>query len=94
MDKNNREENIGRRKRALLRNTIIIWNIMILVSQLSACHTTELEDRCFPMIIMVDYDRETAQVIFDVGFSAASGAETQSGKSQMISQGTSLGQSS
>ena len=31
---------------------------------LTGCNSTELEDRCFPMLAAVDYEKETEKVVF------------------------------
>lgn len=58
---------------------LLLWNskkknrqvAMLLVSFIivgTGCASTELEDRCFPMIVMVDYDEHTKEFLFYEGF--------------------------
>ena len=72
-------------KDARKRKCIAVLLIGILVGSLTGCNATELESRCFPMMVAVDYRERKGQVLFYESFpdsqdeakSQASGTEIQ-----------------
>lgn len=42
--------------------------VLFLMPQLMGCQATDLENRCFPMMVAVDYDKERGQVLFYESF--------------------------
>lgn len=54
----------GRLRRGII-NTLLIGCI---ATRITACTATELEERCFPLMVMADYENEAQEVVFDIGF--------------------------
>ena len=59
---------------------ISILVIGFLATSLTGCQATQLENRCFPMMVAVDYDKEKEQILFYENFPDAS-EDTKDGES-------------
>ena len=70
-------------KEVSLGKKLFLLVIMWVMIELSACGATELEERCFPMLALVDYDAEEKEFSFQAGFPRA-GSST--GKEPTVSE--------
>ena len=52
-----------------IRQNIVILLVCFLATGLIGCQATQLENRCFPMMVAVDYDKENKQILYYENFS-------------------------
>ncbi|MBR4027193.1 MAG: hypothetical protein IKJ01_06500, partial [Lachnospiraceae bacterium] len=51
-------------KRRLSKKIIVNASILVIAMVITACNSTEIEERCFPMLVAVDYEDDWKQVLY------------------------------
>ena len=65
-------------KRKLSKKMIVSIGILTIATIINACNSTEIEERCFPMLVVVDYDDDWKQVLYCDDFPRTNNTNTES----------------
>ena len=75
------------------RKILIMLMIGCIGLQLAGCAKTELEERCFPLLAVVDYEEERKQMTFCAGFPRSENSGGSTGQSTELQVSTASGDS-
>lgn len=76
------------KKKEATRMSLAAAMLMLLAGQLTGCTKTELEERCFPLLAVVDYEPESGQVTFCAGFPRAENSGGSTGQTTELQVST------
>ena len=78
------------RRKGILKMVLLLGCVAV---QFMACAKTELEERCFPLLAVVDYEEEQKKVTFCAGFPRAENSGGSTGQSTELQVSTASGES-
>ena len=74
-----------------IKRFLCVGLCLLVVTQCLACSKTELEERCFPLLVTVDYDDDSGNVSFCAGFPRAENSGGSTGQTKELEVTTTKG---
>ena len=74
---------MSKQKRIIKRSALVLL-LGCFMLQLAGCRQTELEERCFPLLVAVDYEDDEAKVTFCAGFPRAENSGGSTGQTSEL----------